>query len=108
MANIFKNEMVDLANTGANLVYTTPSDSRALIKTVQLTNEGANTIVTLTCNNGTSDFKSAIQEILTNTHTNLLDGPLVLEENQTLSLTANTANTVTGIVSLLEINRNEQ
>ena len=108
MANIFKNEMVDLANTGANLVYTTPADSRALIKTVQLTNEGANTIVTLTCNNGTSDFKSAIQEILTNTHTNLLDGPLVLEENQTLSLTANTANTVTGVVSLLEINRNEQ
>ena len=54
MANIFKNEMFKLANTGANLVYTTPSDSRALIKTVQVTNEGANTLVTISCNNLTS------------------------------------------------------
>jgi len=38
----------------------------------------------------------------------MIDGPLILEESQTLSITANVANTVTGIVSLLEINRNEQ
>jgi len=43
VANIYKNEMFDLANTGSNLVYTTPSDSRAIIKTIQTTNEGANT-----------------------------------------------------------------
>ena len=108
MANIFKNEMFALANTGSNLVYTTPSDSRALIKTVQVTNEGANTLVTITSNNTTTDFKTSIQDVTSNTHVNMIDGPLVLEESQTLSITANVANTVSGVVSILEINRNEQ
>ncbi len=107
MANIFKNEMFSLANTGANLIYTTPSDSRALIKTVQITNSGANTLVTLTSNNLTNTFNTAIEEISSNTHSNIIDGPLVLEESQTLSLTANVANAVSGVLSVLEINRNE-
>jgi|TARA_A100001518_G_C1221708_1_gene66383 hypothetical protein len=107
MANIFKNEMFSLANTGANLIYTTPSDSRALIKTVQITNSGANTLVTLTSNNLTNTFNTAIEEISSNTHSNMIDGPLVLEESQTLSLTANVANAVSGVLSVLEINRNE-
>ncbi len=108
MANIYKNEMFELANTGANLIYTTPSDSRALIKTVQVTNEGANTLVTVSSNNLTSSFNTSIADVTSNTHLNMLDGPLVLEENQTLSITANVANTVSGVVSLLEINRREQ
>tara|TARA_R100001079_G_C4425946_1_gene141895 strand:+ start:574 stop:897 length:324 start_codon:yes stop_codon:yes gene_type:complete len=107
MANIFKNEMFSLANTGANLIYTTPSDSRALIKTVQVTNSGANTLITLTSNNLTNSFNTAIEEISSNTHSNMIDGPLVLEESQTLSLTANVANAVSGVLSVLEINRNE-
>ena len=107
MANIFKNEMFSLANTGANLIYTTPSDSRALIKSVQITNSGANTLVTLTSNNLTNSFNTAIEEISSNTHSNLVDAPLVLQESQTLSITANVANTVSGVLSVLEINRNE-
>ena len=107
MANIFKNEMFALANTGSNLVYTTPSDSRALIKTVQVTNEGANTLVTITSTNATNNFKTSIQDVTSNTHVNMIDGPLVLEESQTLSITANVANTISGVVSILEINRNE-
>ncbi len=99
--------MFALANTGSNLVYTTPSDSRALIKTVQVTNEGANTLVTITSNNTTNDFKTSIQDVTSNTHVNMIDGPLVLEESQTLSITANVANTISGVVSILEINRNE-
>ena len=107
MANIFKNEMFSLANTGANLIYTTPSDSRALIKSVQITNSGANTLVTLTSNNLTNSFNTAIEEISSNTHSNLVDAPLVLQESQTLSITANVANTFSGVLSVLEINRNE-
>ena len=99
--------MFALSNTGSNLVYTTPSDSRALIKTVQVTNEGANTLVTITSNNTTNNFKTSIQDVTSNTHVNMIDGPLVLEESQTLSITANVANTISGVVSILEINRNE-
>ena len=42
MADIFKNAKFALANTGVNLIYTVPDDSRALIKSVQTTNAGAN------------------------------------------------------------------
>ena len=46
--------------------------------------------------------------VSTNTTENLLKGPMILQESEFLSIVANTANTVSGIVSVLEINRNEQ
>jgi len=37
-----------------------------------------------------------------------LKGPLILEESQTLSINAKDANVVSGVLSVLEINRNDQ
>jgi len=106
MADIYKNEMFSLSNTGVNLIYTTPGDTRALIKGVQVTNSGANAIVTLSTNNTTTSYNIAIHSLSTNTHATLLDSPMVLIESETLSIQSNTANIVSGIVSLLEISRN--
>lgn len=103
--------MLELANTEANLVYTTPSDSRAIIKSIQLANHGnlgSNTMVTLSANNLTSSFVFGVSEIFSNNSADILSNPLVLQENQTISVTANVANTISGVISLLEINRNEQ
>ena len=108
MANIYKNEMFALANIGANLLYSVPSDTRAIIKTLQTTNNGANTVVTVTANNTITSYNAAIEDVVTNTAVNLLKGPLILEESQTLSVSAGTANVISGILSVLEINRNEQ
>jgi hypothetical protein len=108
MANIYKNEMFALANTGTNLLYTVPSDTRAIIKTIQTVNIGANVEVTVIANNLVTSFNTAVETILSNTSTNLLKGPLILEESQTLSIHAKDANVVSGILSVLEINRNEQ
>ena len=108
MANIYKNEMFALANTGSNLLYTVPSDTRAIIKTLQTTNIGANVIVTVTANNLVTSFNTAVENVLSNTSTNLLKGPLILEESESLSITAATSNVVSGVLSVLEINRNEQ
>ena len=108
MANIYKNEMFALSNTGANLLYLTPADTRTIVKTLQTTNLGANTVVTLTANNTITSYNAAIEEIATNTAVNMLKGPLILEESQTLSLSAGTANVISGVLSVLEINRNEQ
>ena len=108
MANIYKNEMFSLANTGSNLIYTVPSDTRAIVKTLQTTNDGANTVVTVSANNTITSYKTSIENVLSNTAVNMLKGPLILEESQTLSITANVANTISGILSVLEINRNEQ
>ena len=108
MANIYKNEMFTLANTGSNLIYSVPSDTRAIVKTLQTTNEGANTIVTVTANNTTTSHKASIESVVTNTAVNMLKGPLILEESQTLSVSASIANVISGVLSVLEINRNEQ
>ena len=106
MADIFKNEKFALANTGAYLVYTVPSDSRALIKSVQTTNSGANAIVTLTANDGVTSYDTSISTLASNTHANLIDAPLVLIESETLSIKSSIANVVSGVVSILEISRN--
>ena len=106
MADIFKNEMFSLSNTGVNLLYTTPSDARALIKGVQVTNEGANAIITLSTNNTTTSYNTAIHTLESNTHVTLLDSPMVLIESETLSIESDVANAVSGIVSILEISRN--
>ena len=108
MANIYKNEMFALANTGSNLLYSVPADTRAIIKTLQTVNIGANVQVTVTANNLTTSYNTAVETILSNTSTNLLKGPLILEESQTLSINAKDANVVSGILSVLEINRNDQ
>ena len=108
MANIYKNEMFALANTGTNLLYTVPSDTRAIIKTIQTVNIGANVEVTVIANNLVTSFNTAVETILSNTSTNLLKGPLILEESQTLSIHAKDANVISGVLSVLEINRNEQ
>tara|TARA_R110000751_G_scaffold95940_3_gene187340 strand:- start:167 stop:487 length:321 start_codon:yes stop_codon:yes gene_type:complete len=106
MADIYKNEMFSLSNTGVNLIYTTPSDARALIKGVQVTNLGANAIVTLSTNNTTTSYNTAIHSLTTNTHATLLDSPMVLIESETLNIQSDVANTVSGIVSILETSRN--
>ena len=108
MANIYKNQMFALANNTANLLYTVPSDTRAIIKTLQTVNIGANVQVTVTANNLVTSYNTAVETILSNTSINLLKGPLILEESQTLSINAKDANVVSGILSVLEINRNEQ
>jgi len=108
VANIYKNEMFALANTGTNLLYSVPADTRAIVKTLQTTNLGANTVVTLIANNTTTSYNAAIENVVANTAVNLLKGPLILEESQTLSLSAGTANVISGVLSVLEINRNEQ
>ena len=106
MADIYKKSMFALANTGVNLLYTAPSDARALIKSVQVTNSGANAVVTLTTNNVTTSYNTAIHSLVTNTHATLLDSPMVLIESETLSIKSTVANAVSGIVSMLEISRN--
>ena len=106
MADIYTNSMFALANTGVNLLYTAPSDARALIKSIQVTNSGANAVVTLTTNNTTTSYNTAIHSLVTNTHATLLDSPMVLIESETLSIKSTVANAVSGIVSMLEISRN--
>jgi hypothetical protein len=88
VANIYKNELVDLTTTDNTTVYTTPSDSRAIIKSIIVSEDaGSGSTITFTIT------------------TELLTHPLILEENEVLKAQATDANELHVIASILEINR---
>ena len=108
MANIYKNELVDLTTTDNTTVYTTPSDSRAVIKSILVSEDaGSGTTVTFTVTNAASAVFNLFKDksIGSKATTELLTHPLILEENEVLKAQATDANELHVIASILEINR---
>ena len=108
MANIYKNELVDLTTTDNTVIYTTPSDSRAIIKSILVSEDaGSGCDVTFTITNAASAVFSLFKDktIASKTTTELLTHPLILEENEVLKAQAADANELHIIASILEINR---
>ena len=61
MANIYKNAKVDLSTTDNTTIYTAPSDSRAIIKSIIVSEDaGSGTTITLTI----TDAASAVFNLL--------------------------------------------
>ena len=108
MANIYKNAKVDLTTTDNTTIYTTPSNSRAIVKSILVSEDaGSGTTVTLTITNAASAIFNLFKDkaIGSKTTTELLTHPLILEENEVLKAQAADANELHIIVSILEINR---
>ena len=108
MANIYKNELVDLTTTSNTTIYTTPSDSRAIIKSILVSEDaGSRCDITFTIVNAASAVFSLFKDkaIASKATTELLTHPLILEENEVLKAQASDANELHVIVSILEINR---
>ena len=96
MANIYRNAKVDFTNTDNTTVYTSPSNSRAIVKSILVSDDsgsGDSINVTLT------DASAA------NATTELITQPIVLEESEILKAQATTAGRLHVVISLLEINR---
>ena len=108
MANIYKNELVDLTTTDNTVIYTTPSDSRAIIKSLLVSEDaGSGCDITFTITNAASAVFSLFKDktIASKTTTELLTHPLILEENEVLKAQAADANELHIIASILEITR---
>ena len=108
MANIYKNELIDLSTTDNTVVYTTPSDSRAIIKSILVSEDaGSGCDITFTITNAASAVFSLFKDktIASKTTTELLTHPLILEENEVWKAQATDANELHVIASILEINR---
>ena len=108
MANIYKNELIDLSTTDNTVVYTTPYDSRAIIKSILVSEDaGSGCDITFTITNAASAVFSLFKDktIASKTTTELLTHPLILEENEVLKAQAADANELHIIASILEINR---
>ena len=108
MANIYKNAKVDLTTTDNTTIYTAPSDSRAIVKSIIVSEDaGSGTTVTLTITNAASAVFNLFKDkaIASKATTELLTHPLILEENEVLKAQAADANEILVIACILEINR---
>ena len=107
MANVYKNAFFDPTTTAAETVYTVPSDSRAIIQNIQLTNESGSKVakVSVTDSSASTDYQVAYADITGPTICNVAKGPVVLEENDVLKIETSVTSGISGIISILEINR---
>ena len=108
MANIYRNAKVDLTTTDNTTLYTSPSNSRAIIKNILISDEsGSGDSINVTLTNASAAIFSLFKSkaIAANATTELITQPIVLEESEVLKAQATTAGRLHVVVSLLEINR---
>ena len=108
MANIYKNELVDLTTTDNTTIYTTPASSRAIIKSIIVSEDaGSGCDITFTITDAASAVFNLFKDktISSKSTTELLTHPLILQENEVLKAQATDANELHVIASILEINR---
>jgi len=110
MANIYRNSFYDPSGTGAESVYTVPSNSRSIVQNIQITNESGSkiVIVSVTDSSASTDYQIAYASITGPTICNLASGPVVLEEGDILKIASSNVTGISGIVSILEMNREDR
>jgi len=107
MPNNYKNAKVDLTTTGVTTLYTCPSATTALVKSILVSEDTGNAdTITVTITDASAAIFSLfkVTAIAANTTVELLTEPLVVQENEILKVTAATANRLHVVASLLEIN----
>ena len=110
MANSFVNKKVDLTTTNATTVYTVPTATTAVIKSILISEDSGNAdTITITITDTASAVFSVFKTkaVGANATVELLTEPLVLQESEILKVTAATANRLHVILSSLEIKPRE-
>ena len=106
MANNFKNKKVDLTTTDLTTLYTVPTATTAVVKSILVSEDagsGPTITITLVNSSGTIFNLFKTKAIASNATTELLTQPLVMEESEVLKVQAADANELHVIASLLEI-----
>ena len=110
MANSFKNKKVDLTTTDLTTLYTVPSATTTVIKSILVSEDaGSGTTITVTLVDSSGAVFSLFKTktISCNATTELLSQPLVMEESEILKVQAGDANELHVIASILEIQPRE-
>jgi len=110
MANYYKNAFYDPTSTNTVTVYTCPANSRAIIQNIQVTNESGSKILkaSVTDSSASTTYQIAYASISGPTICNLANGPIILEESDIILLQTNDTNAISAVLSILEMNRNDQ
>ena len=108
MANVYRNAKVDFTTTDNTTVYTVPSNSRAIIKGMWVSEDSGNAdSISVTVTDASSNVFSLFKTkaVSANATEELISQPIVLQESEILKAQATTADRLHMVVSLLEINR---
>ena len=106
MANTFVNKKVDITSTSATTLYTVPSATTAVIKSILVSDDsGSGDTITITLTDTDSAVFSLfnVKAISSSGSSELLSAPLVAKESEIIKVTAATANRLHVVLSALEI-----
>ena len=110
MANIYKNEKTSLTTTALTTLYTVPSNSRAIVKSLLVAedNAGAAVVKVTLVDAAAAVFVVDNDVTLTSGQKeHVLSEPLIMLESEILKVQATSGN-VDVIASVLEINREDR
>ena len=110
MANSFKNKKVDLTTTDLTTLYTVPTATTTVVKSLLVTEDaGSGSTITITLINSSGAIFNLFKDkaIASKASTELLTQPLVMEESEILKVQAADANELHVIASILEIQPRE-
>ena len=110
MANIYKNEKTSLTTTALTTLYTVTSNSRAIVKSLNVAEDaGSTAVVKVTL----VDAAAAVfvidndVNLTANQKEQVLTEPLIMKESELLKVQASSGQTDV-IASILEINREDK
>tara|TARA_R110000822_G_scaffold272973_2_gene395486 strand:+ start:544 stop:867 length:324 start_codon:yes stop_codon:yes gene_type:complete len=106
LANSFKNAKADLTTTDATTLYTVPSATTTIVKSILVSEDSGNAdTITVTLTNASSAVFSLfkVKAVAANTTIELLTAPLVVTESEIIKVTAATANRLHVVASVLEV-----
>jgi hypothetical protein len=107
MANKYINAFYDPTTTGQETIYTAPSDARAIVQNIQVTNESGSKVVKvhITDSSASTTYQIAYASITGSIISNLAQGPIILEESDILKIETSDTAGISAAISLLELSR---
>ena len=110
MANIYQNAKISLTSSGDTVLYTAPSNSRAIVKSILIAednNASATAKVTLLNSSSTVFVIDNLITLAANENKQVISEPLIMEESEVLKVQA-ASGAVDVVASVLEINREDK
>ena len=110
MANIYKNEKTSLTTTALTTLYTVPSNSRAIVKSLNVAEDaGSTAVVKITLVDAAAAIFVVDNDVnlTANQKEQVLSEPLIMKESEILKVQASSG-AVDVIASILEINREDR
>ena len=107
MANNFKNAKADLTSTGNTTIYTCPTATQSIIKSILISNDsGSSDTIDITLTDADASVFSLFKakSVASNTTVELLEQPLIIQESEIIKAQATTADRLHIIISFLEVN----